>query len=234
MRPTLGCSKNCRSIRASSCASASRASTRCGCCASTHRASATAFSTRWAALPVNSAATSTRTYRSSPTADSISLDPRSSARSRNTAKETTRCTTATLAPVDRFGRADVVFCRDVVLHQLDPYGFLSTLLDIAAKALVLRLRTRDVGATVLNAEISCQYHYDRHWVPYIVLNTDELIAASVRTRMWWPSRSAAGMGRSAGTISVTGQRTCTTARPAARRPLCSSSKAMRRATAAPP
>lgn len=75
----------------------------------------------------------------------------------------------------RFGTADVVFCRDVVLHQLDPYFFISSLLQIARGALVLRLRTRDVGETVLDAERSCQYHYDRHWVPYIVLNTDELI-----------------------------------------------------------
>jgi len=76
----------------------------------------------------------------------------------------------------QFGGADIVFCRDVVLHQLDPYAFLSELLNIARGALILRLRTRDVGATVLDAEQSCQYHYDRHWVPYIVLNTDELIA----------------------------------------------------------
>jgi hypothetical protein len=75
----------------------------------------------------------------------------------------------------RYGRADVVFCRDVVLHQLDPYAFLAALLDLASRALVLRLRTRDRGATLLDAESSCQLHYDRHWVPYIVLNTDELI-----------------------------------------------------------
>ncbi len=71
--------------------------------------------------------------------------------------------------------ADIVFCRDVVLHQLDPYVFLAALMGIASRALVLRLRTRDRGATVLDAESSCQLHYDRHWVPYIVLNTDELI-----------------------------------------------------------
>jgi len=71
--------------------------------------------------------------------------------------------------------ADIVFCRDVVLHQLDPYAFLAALMAIATRALVLRLRTRDQGATVLDAENSCQLHYDRHWVPYIVLNTDELI-----------------------------------------------------------
>jgi hypothetical protein len=74
------------------------------------------------------------------------------------------------------GRADVVFCRDVLLHLVDPYAFLEALLDLATRALVLRLRTRDRGATFLDAESSCQLHYDRHWVPYIVLNTDELIA----------------------------------------------------------
>lgn len=75
----------------------------------------------------------------------------------------------------RFGTASVLFCRDVVLHQLDPLGFVSSLMKIAAGALVLRLRTRDVGGTVFDAEISCQYHYDRHWVPYIVLNTAQLL-----------------------------------------------------------
>jgi SAM-dependent methyltransferase len=74
-----------------------------------------------------------------------------------------------------YGQADVVFCRDVVLHQREPYRFLMNLLGMAREALVLRLRTRDVGATVFDAEQSCQYHYDRHWVPYIVLNTDELL-----------------------------------------------------------
>lgn len=73
------------------------------------------------------------------------------------------------------GAADVVFCRDVVLHQFDPYAFISSLLEIAREALVLRLRTRDVGETVRDAERSCQYHWTRHWVPYIVLNTQEMI-----------------------------------------------------------
>jgi len=81
-----------------------------------------------------------------------------------------------------FGQADVVFCRDVVLHQLDPYGFLNALLQLASKGLVLRLRTRDVGATVLDPEQSCQLHYDRHWVPYFVLNTDELIDRIAQAR----------------------------------------------------
>ncbi len=76
---------------------------------------------------------------------------------------------------ESFGRSDVVFCRDVIQHQLDPYAFIASLLDIAKQALILRLRTRDVGDTVFDAEQSCQYHYDRHWVPFLVLNTTELI-----------------------------------------------------------
>lgn len=87
-------------------------------------------------------------------------------------------------PIDdftgRYGTSNVVFCRDVVLHQLDPLGFVSSLLKIATEALVMRLRTRETGATVLDAEISCQYHYDRHWVPYIVLNTRELLDVIAR------------------------------------------------------
>lgn len=87
-------------------------------------------------------------------------------------------------PIDefaaRFGTAALVFCRDVVLHQLDPLGFVSSLMKIAEEVLVLRLRTRDVGDTVFDAELSCQYHYDRHWVPYIVLNTAQLLACICR------------------------------------------------------
>jgi 2-polyprenyl-3-methyl-5-hydroxy-6-metoxy-1,4-benzoquinol methylase len=77
---------------------------------------------------------------------------------------------------EKYGSADVVFCRDVVLHQLEPYRFLASLLELAEEALVLRLRTREVGDTLLDAEESCQLHYDRHWVPYIVLNTQELVS----------------------------------------------------------
>lgn len=78
---------------------------------------------------------------------------------------------------ERHGTADIVFCRGVVLHQPDPFGFLRQLLGIAREALVLRSRTRDRGATVLDADRSCQFHYDRHCVPYIVINTQELLDA---------------------------------------------------------
>ena len=70
--------------------------------------------------------------------------------------------------------ADIVFSRDVVLHQRDPVGFLSDLYGLAGKYLLLRLRTRQVGKTVYDPELSCQYMYG-HWVPYIVFNEAELL-----------------------------------------------------------
>lgn len=84
--------------------------------------------------------------------------------------------------VPRHGTADVVFCRDVILHQSDPFAFLQQLLPIARGALALRLRTRDQGATFMDPELSCQFHYDSHWVPYIVINTGELLSALARDR----------------------------------------------------
>ena len=72
-------------------------------------------------------------------------------------------------------RYDVVLSRDVALHQSDPFAFIATLLERAEVAIALRLRTRDVGATVLDVRQSCQFHYGRYWVPYIVINIDELI-----------------------------------------------------------
>ena len=69
--------------------------------------------------------------------------------------------------------ADVVFSRDVVHHQTDPCGFLSELYGLARRHILLRVRTREVGATVFDATQSCQYTYSR-WVPYIVFNTSEL------------------------------------------------------------
>ena len=69
---------------------------------------------------------------------------------------------------------DVVYAKDVVHHQTRPFEFVSQLVELATGALVLRCRTRDVGATELNPELSCQYHYGG-WMPYIVLNLQELI-----------------------------------------------------------
>jgi SAM-dependent methyltransferase len=74
-----------------------------------------------------------------------------------------------------FGQADVIWCRDVVLHQMFPYDFLDNLLNLSSEVVILRLRTRDVGETVTDPSLSCQLHWDKFWVPYIVLNTDEMI-----------------------------------------------------------
>jgi len=70
--------------------------------------------------------------------------------------------------------SDIVFCRDVVPHQVNPYEFVSDLYDSAGRYLILRLRTREVGTTNLDVSQSCKYTYG-HWVPYIVFNTSELI-----------------------------------------------------------
>ncbi len=77
--------------------------------------------------------------------------------------------------VAEFGQPDVVWSRDVVLHQARPYDFMSELIDLAGEAIVLRLRNRDVRETVTDPQISCQYHRDGVWIPYMIQNTDELI-----------------------------------------------------------
>jgi len=68
----------------------------------------------------------------------------------------------------------VVWARDVVHHQPDPFEYLSRLLSISNEVTILRIRTRDKGTTVLDPEQSCQWHYN-HWIPYIVLNIDETL-----------------------------------------------------------
>ena len=68
----------------------------------------------------------------------------------------------------------VVWARDVVLHQPDPFQYLSKLLLVSNEVTILRIRTRDKGATVCDPELSCQWHYN-DWVPYMVLNVDETI-----------------------------------------------------------
>ena len=70
----------------------------------------------------------------------------------------------------------VLWARDVVHHQPDPLGYLGRLLRAPSEAVVLRLRTRDIGDTVTDPESSCQWVYG-HWVPYIVSNFDELVDA---------------------------------------------------------
>ncbi len=69
---------------------------------------------------------------------------------------------------------ELLYSKDVLHHQTDPWGFLKQLLEIPSEALILRTRTRDTGATVLDPDLSCQYHY-QGWMPYIVLNLQELV-----------------------------------------------------------
>lgn len=70
---------------------------------------------------------------------------------------------------------DIVSSRDTVMHQLDPLAFFRELLSVTQGFLIVRLRTRDKGKTVFDVEQSCQMNYDSHWMPYIVLNIDELL-----------------------------------------------------------
>ena len=69
---------------------------------------------------------------------------------------------------------DIVFCRDVLQHQTEPWTFLERLYRLAGRMLIMRVRTRDHGATEYDPERSCQYHAGS-WVPFIMLNVDELI-----------------------------------------------------------
>jgi len=71
------------------------------------------------------------------------------------------------------GQADLVFSRDVIPHQTDVWGFLDSLLELTRDSLVMRLRSRDVGATCTDPELSCQSHFGQFWMPYIVINMDE-------------------------------------------------------------
>lgn len=70
---------------------------------------------------------------------------------------------------------EVIFSRDTVMHQDEPFKFLKALIEYSSRFLILRLRTRDNGETVWDTSSSCQMHYDKFWMPYIVINIDELI-----------------------------------------------------------
>ncbi|MDC3054058.1 class I SAM-dependent methyltransferase [bacterium] len=70
---------------------------------------------------------------------------------------------------------DLVYSRDTILHQIDPWKFLEQLASKTKKNLILRLRTRDKGATLLDVQNSCQLIKGDYWVPYIVLNYDEFL-----------------------------------------------------------
>jgi len=73
-------------------------------------------------------------------------------------------------------KADIVFSRDTILHQENPYDFLDQLMEITERCLIIRLRTRDHGETEFDVSKSCQMNYGQYWMPYIVLNIDELIS----------------------------------------------------------
>ena len=70
---------------------------------------------------------------------------------------------------------DIVYSRDTVLHQKDPWKFIDDLILKVKKHLILRLRTRNKGETILDLNRSCQLVPGEKWVPYIVLNYNELI-----------------------------------------------------------
>ena len=68
----------------------------------------------------------------------------------------------------------VVFSRDVVPHQIEPFEFLLKLVSIPNEAVILRIRTKDKGESVLDPELSCVW-YCQKWIPYMVLNINETI-----------------------------------------------------------
>ena len=72
------------------------------------------------------------------------------------------------------GQPEMVWCKDVIHHQTDPFKMLTELLGAASEGVILRTRTRDAGPTVMDPERSCQYHYDG-WMPYLVFNLQDLI-----------------------------------------------------------
>lgn len=75
---------------------------------------------------------------------------------------------------DLSGRnADIVLSIDVFIHQVKPFEHLNRIINTSNKFLVVRLRTRDNGETVLDPAMSCQMQYGE-WVPWIVCNTNEL------------------------------------------------------------
>jgi len=73
-------------------------------------------------------------------------------------------------------RADIVLSVDVLIHQVEPFQHLARIFDCAGKLLVISLRTRETGDTVLDPELSCQINYGQ-WVPFIVFNIKQLYKA---------------------------------------------------------
>lgn len=80
----------------------------------------------------------------------------------------------TLSELGLPAHPEVVYAKDVVHHQTRPLTFISQLLRVPSEMLIMRCRTRDVGATEEDPERSCQYHYSG-WMPYIVSNLQELM-----------------------------------------------------------
>ena len=70
---------------------------------------------------------------------------------------------------------DLVYSRDTILHQPNPWKFIDEIVSKTKKKLILRLRTRDFGNTLLDVDKSCQLIAGEYWVPYIVLNFEEFI-----------------------------------------------------------
>ena len=68
---------------------------------------------------------------------------------------------------------DIVLSVDVLQHHPMPIDNLVQILKCAKQYLVVKLRTRDNGETVLDPERSCQRIFGE-WVPFIVINTSEL------------------------------------------------------------
>ena len=69
--------------------------------------------------------------------------------------------------------ADIILSVDVLIHQVEPFQHLERIFDCARKLLVVSLRTREIGDTVLDPELSCQINYGQ-WAPFIVFNINQL------------------------------------------------------------
>jgi len=81
---------------------------------------------------------------------------------------------------------DIVYSRDVAIHQLKPLNFIKELIHISRKLLVLRIRTRDRGKTGYDPNYSCQLGNQgarNEWTPVIVLNYQELIEFLKQTKI---------------------------------------------------
>jgi len=69
--------------------------------------------------------------------------------------------------------AEIILSVDVLIHQIDPFLHLERILKCARKYLLISLRTRENGDTVLDPNLSCQRNYGQ-WVPFIIFNSNQL------------------------------------------------------------